>query len=182
MPSRYLKYHYLLNSCLLSKQNLYKSDELPRITRLNVTAGHYKLNGLFIEHGLIFLSLMSRTPVLKLFLHGKRLKRTFTLQTSFFNKAGSLKFLDKFINLTLPNMEDLVQSTQHRRLNVAVGYEWRTRYYFEGPELSNFVSERLVRRGVFMPLSILVLFQKDLAIASSELYLRMLRLPVFFIK
>jgi hypothetical protein len=180
MSSRYFKYNYLLHNYILSKQNLYEVAKLPKLIKLDITAGHYKLNGLFVEHGLVLLSITGKLPVLRSFLHGKRLKRTLTLQTSFFDGPNSFKFLDKFVNLILPNTEDLVQSTQHRVRTTS--YEWRTRYYFEGPELGNFVSDRLARRGVFMPLSILVTFQKDLMAATSELYLRMLRLPLFFTK
>jgi hypothetical protein len=116
MIARYLKYNCLVNNYFLSKQNQYVITQLPRLQKLNVAAGHYKLNNLFSEHGLIFLGLTGRGPQLNFFSHGKRLKKTIILQTSLFNKSG-ITFLDKFVNSIIPSMEDLNLIVQKKATN-----------------------------------------------------------------
>jgi hypothetical protein len=116
MTSRYTKYNQLIGNFFLSKQNFYSTKQLPRLDKLNLVAGHYKLNNLFAEHGLIFLNLTSNTPVLDFFSHGKRLKKTISMGTSLYKKQG-LGLLDKLVNSVIPSMEDLTLLPQRRSAN-----------------------------------------------------------------
>jgi len=79
--SRYLKHHYLTQVFFSSKAPFYHSSSFSNLSSLTISGGHFKLNSLHTEHGLIFRILSGQNPTLRFYTHGKRLKKTVLMTT-----------------------------------------------------------------------------------------------------
>jgi hypothetical protein len=127
--SRYLKYNYLTQNFFSSKAPFYHSAAINQLRFLTLGGGHFKLNGLYTEHGLIFRILAGQNPILRFYTHGKRLKKTALLTTQI-SGAKLWLSLDKFINIVIPSAEDL-QTVKFRRSRKVHDYVWRVNKYFD---------------------------------------------------
>lgn len=106
-PMRYSNYHLLIGGFLISKIGSCSAKNLPHLKSLKIEGGHFKLASLHVEHGLIFSALAGQPPMVEVFVHGKRRRPTALLSATLLSGRNMNPVLDKFINVTLPNVEDL---------------------------------------------------------------------------
>jgi len=105
LTSRYNKTNYIFQNFLLSKSSSCDISNIPKVYSTKIVSGHFQFNQLYAEHGLIFSEVFGQLPVLNTHIHGKRKKLTVSLSSNLvLNNTWS--FLDKFINITLPSLED----------------------------------------------------------------------------
>lgn len=181
MVARYKKYQYLTISYCLSKiSSEYNLNDI-RLTSIVVTAGHFKPAGLYPEHSLLFSSLIGKSPLLKTYVHGKRLRRTVTLVSNLsYNK--SILFVDKFVNEILPASVDFTAFYFKPSVKIK-NLTCHFKYYFELDELAGLISERLFKKDIFIPLCLQFVFSDNVgSLLQQELCLRIMRLPFMFYK
>lgn len=176
---RLIKYQYLIKASLVSKGSVFFAQE-PRL-RLKLVAGLYKPASIKLEHGLILASLSGNLPIASYQLHGKRQKRTVALSNTL--STTTLQVLDKLIHELLPKVPDF--STPKLRKPTYNNYIFTIKQKFAPlPEFEDLVSSAMYdeHRGVFLPLSIHLLFGKTVTtrLQTAAHYLRMLRLPFNF--
>jgi hypothetical protein len=85
---RYEKYNYILSSLQISKMSIFAKDTVITMKKINIQAGHFKLNAFYGEHSLLLYSLTGKLPSISLLKHGKRQKNTVLLTS---NITNSLK-------------------------------------------------------------------------------------------
>jgi len=61
---------------------IYKSNDVASITKIDVQAGHFKLNNTNVEHGLLVMNIAGQTPKVEMLTHGKRQRRTLLIKTT----------------------------------------------------------------------------------------------------
>jgi len=79
--SRYQKYNNLIGRYMLSANNIYSAKEIPSIKKVKLQAGHFKLESLYVEHGLILANLANQLPKVLRYNHGKKEIETVLLTT-----------------------------------------------------------------------------------------------------
>lgn len=176
---RYQKYNYLVKNLQLSKIKVYKPSELVSINSLDIQAGHFKPTNTFVEHGLLVTNISGQTPVTILFKHGKRLRNTVTINNSIQSK-WKWAVLDKFLNTFLPVIGDL--KSYKTKKSKASTYSWRIRNFFEWNDADPLLSERIMKKDVFLPLFINMNLTKSKSQKQNEDFLRMLRIPANLFK
>ena len=176
---RLAKYEYLIKASVASKGAVFFVKEA-RLS-LKLVAGLYKPASVKLEHGLILASLSGKLPIAKYQLHGKRQKRTVSLN----NTVGRSVFhtIDKILHELLPRVPDF--ATPKVRKPAYNNYILRLRQKFTPlPDFEDLISSDMYdeHRGIFLPLNIHFLFDKALATRyqTGSHYLRMLRLPFNF--
>jgi hypothetical protein len=183
--NRYQKYNYLAQSFIASKSSLSFTYQPVNVQHLQVQAGHFRFNRVFAEHGLILTDVSNQIPKAQVFAHGKKKQDTILLSADIGGK-NIWPFLDKFINFVLPTMRAVgnvpgLETVKMRRANGV--YVWRVRKYFELASSFHFMTARIVKREVYLPLFLSIdLAKGTLGAGVDEVYLRMLRLPFIFYK
>jgi hypothetical protein len=175
---RYSNYHLLIDGFLISKTRGCSVRALPYLKSLRIEGGHFKLANLHVEHGLIFSTLTGQPPTVEIFTHGKRRRRTALLSSRISNSHNINPVLDKFINVTLPNVEDLGDLQLRKSLVHNSTYTWRLRKYFDWAEVSHFLVDRVLKKEIFMPIFMHLCLRSGLPHNVNEFYLRMLRIPL----
>lgn len=181
--SRLTKYNYILYNLQLSKNLIFHPDEILKIKHITVNAGHFKSNSMYLEHCFIFAFLTASLPAIFLKKHGKREKPTLVLQ-KILNTDFKLLFIDRLVNIIFTSMHNIdtikVSPLSFKDNSIVLSLKQN----FEPTELYPFLTERILSREIFMPLSI------SFCIESSKLYankipsiyreniLRMYRIPV----
>ena len=178
MVSRYYKYNFILQSFLISKSSTFNKINLPKITNVNFSFGHFKLTHVYPEHGLIFIGLSGQKPTINFFIHGKRMQKTVLLNTSFNSDLAIYEFIDRFVNVILPSLHDLRIVKLKRQTNKC--YTWHLKKYFEWEEVDGFISDRLISKSFLVPMSLEL--KTSGYYLDSQNYLRMLRFPFIFYK
>lgn len=176
---RYQKYNYLTKSLQLSKSKTYESNKLVSISSLNIQAGHFKPTSTFVEHGLLVTNISGQIPTTNLFKHGKRLRSTVTIKNSIKSK-WKWAVLDKFLNTFLPVIGDL--KSYKTKKSKALTYSWRIRNFFEWADADPLLSERIMKKDVFLPLFVDVSLTKSMTQKQNEDLLRMFRIPANLFK
>lgn len=176
---RIYKYKYLINSSIASKQKIFFMT-LP-VLYAKLVAGLYKPSSLKLEHNLILASLSGSLPIFKNQLHGKRKKRTVSLNNEFSEKYT--RVFDKIIHELLPKIPDFV--TPKMKKSRFSNYSLKINQKFPAlPDFEDLISQSLYNdhRGVFLPLHVHFLFKNSeiLDNATTVHYLKMMRLPMFF--
>lgn len=147
---------------------------------MHLVAGLYKPTSISLEHGLILSSIAGLLPIVKSQLHGKRQKRTVSLN-ALMNSKRIWPAIDKITTQLLPKIGDF--QTPKFKKPAALNYTIRLKRRFNPLiEFEELVSESMydTHKGVFLPLSIHINFQNPSNHLISEQYLRMLRLPFNF--
>lgn len=175
---RLLKHSYITNSTLASKSVLfaYKTVKLD----LKLVAGLYKPASIKLEHGLILSSLSAVLAVAKPQLHGKRQKRTVSLNTVL-NSQGVWAPLDKIVHELLPKISDF--RTPKFKKPSTNNYTLKLKQKFTPlVDFEDLVSPEMFdsNRGIFLPLSAHFTISNQLPSQASETYLRAMRVPLNF--
>jgi hypothetical protein len=176
---RLAKYQYIVKASVASKGAAFFVQE-PKLS-LKLVAGLYKPASIKLEHGLILASLSGTLPVANYQLHGKRQKRTVSLNNSL--TGATLAVLDKIIHELLPRVPDF--ATPKLRRPSYNNYILRLKQKFSPlPDFEDLLSSAMYdeHRGIFLPLNMHLLFGKTAATRyhTGSHYLRMLRLPFNF--
>jgi hypothetical protein len=174
MP-RYEKYNYILSSLQISKFSIFNKKEITTIKTISAQAGHFKLNAFYGEHSLLLSSLAGKLPKINLFKHGKRQKNTVLLTAKVTN---NLKWftIDKFLNEWFPSTSDININKQKNTKTLTNFYSLRIRNVFELDEANVIVTERIIKRNIYLPIFLNILLSKKNKV-NNKVYLRMLRLP-----
>jgi len=98
---------------MLSANNIYSVKEIPTIKKVKLQAGHFKLENLHVEHGLILANLANQLPKVLRYKHGKKETETVLLTTEV-NGPSLWSVIDKLTNIVLPYMEGIEDSKQKR--------------------------------------------------------------------
>jgi len=155
---------------MLSKLKIFthSNNLIPSVTSAQIEAGHFRLNHAHPEHSLILSALTGKAPLTKLYTHGKRRRNTITISSSI---SRPLHIIDKLLTYTLPHIEDVDMVLRKS----SSFYSWRVRRYLSTPETDNLISDRILRKEIFMPLFINIHMNHE---QHSHNYLRMLRFPI----
>jgi len=91
---------------MLSKTKIFthSNNLIPFIKSVQIEAGHFRVNHIHPEHGLILSTLTGKAPRAELYTHGKRRRNTITLESSI---SHPLHIIDKLLTYTLPHIEDV---------------------------------------------------------------------------
>lgn len=182
---RYKKYDFIIKNYQLSKFNIYSKNNILNIENIEIQAGHFKPNSLFVEHGLLLFNMTGLLPKIILFKHGKRLKNTILL-TTLANKSVKWLIFDNFLNSFLPLISDIKLFNLKRQQKESLYYSWRIRTFFEWEDSTVLLSERIIKKSIFLPLFFNIRFKKNNLITyynyNIEQVVRMYKLPVKFFK
>jgi hypothetical protein len=150
---------------------------------VKISAGLYKPSLLTLQHNLIFASLVGKPPMTRYQTHGKRKKRTVSLNA---NLIGRYVFpvLDKLVYEILPILSDF-KTPKWRKGGASRSYALRIRqkfmYYDQFEDLiTNQMHDSY--RGVFLPLNVSVIFATPQPHSINEICLRSMHLPVSLFK
>jgi hypothetical protein len=110
-----------------------------------------------------------------MFQHGKRQRRTALLHAAISRKL-MLRFLDKFINIVIPAIGESQMYHQRRRYS-QISYQFRFQRFFEHDEIASLLTDRLLQRDIFIPLTLHLRLNK-VSMQAHETLLRILRLPL----
>lgn len=179
--SRYQKYSYLTQSFQLSKLLVYKTSDLITIIKVDVQAGHFKPSSTHVEHGLLIYNITGQVPVTELFKHGKRLRNTVVIKTTT-PTVWKWSVIDKFLNTFLSSISDLSAYQSHKTDLVSSMYSWRIRNFFEWADADVLLSDRIMKKDVFLPLFFNIKLSSKKSHKSNEHVLRMLRIPATLYK
>lgn len=180
--SRHQKFIFLLNNFHLSKGLVFNTNDFLTFKAITVSAGHFKPSTLYIEHFFIFLFLTSYIPRIFLKKHGKRKKPTFFFEKTL-NTKFKLLFIDKFINVLITSMHNLDSTFKLSRQSFK-NYKvtWSIKENFEPSALDPFLTDRIISREVFMPITITFILKTKTKSKLSGLYIknyiRMFRVPL----
>lgn len=178
--TRYNKWNYICQNFIISKSNSYLIQNTPLVENIVFTTGHYQLNNLFTEHGLIFKDLSLQSPLISLHVHGKRRRLTATLRTNI-NQKNCWFFIDKLVNITFPAIGEF-RAIKVKKVSKDSSYICYFRKYFDYHDSTSFVSDRTIAKtDVFSPITIKFNINKYVPSYINETYLRMLRIPFLFI-
>jgi hypothetical protein len=182
--SRFELYNTQLLEYLSIKTLMFQSGG-PRIdlSSFKVSAGLYKPAALFVQHTLILASIAGLAPITKSQVHGKRKRRTHSLTVDLYGKRLVWPFYDKFLHGLVPFMSEfsvlktrkgpLLNST--KSLNIRLRKKLGAQQEFSG--LVN-LNMQDTYRGIYLPLTISLVFKESIRYSLLENYLRMVRLPL----
>lgn len=176
---RYQKYNYLTQGFQISKFRVFKNKDLVALNKLEIQAGHFKPNGAYVEHGLLIANLTAQIPVIELFKHGKRLRNSVIIKTTVQTK-WKWAVIDKFLNIFLTAISDL--TLYKAKKTKTTGYSWRIRNFFEWIDADSLLSERILKKDVFLPLFLNIFLLNSKSQKINEVVLRMLRVPATLYK
>jgi hypothetical protein len=185
--SKYYKYNYIVKNYQISKFNNFNNNNILDLSYISVNAGHFKPSSVYVEHGLILSNISFSVPKVKLYKHGKRQKNTIELYS---NSSSYIKWntLDNILNMFLPLISDIKQMNFKRQKFESLKYSWRIRSFFEWDNLNILLSERVLKKQIFLPLNIdikLKTVQKQSYNIDNyiiEQTMRMYKLPIEFKK
>jgi hypothetical protein len=184
--TRYSKYNYIIKNYQISKFNNFDNKDVLTIDTIAVNAGHFKPSLVYIEHGLILSSISFSIPKASLYKHGKRQKNTIELYS---DSSSNLKWstLDNILNIFLPLIGDIKQMHFKRQKFESLKYSWRIRNFFEWDNLNILFSDRILKKQIFLPLSINFKFKSEsnnnfINNFIIEQVMRMYKLPILFKK
>jgi len=168
----------MVQALLVSKSSLfiYKPIKL----HLKMVAGLYKPASVKLEHGLILSSLSGLLAIAKPQLHGKRQKRTVSLNTNL-TKSRLWAPLSKLVHELLPKISDF--RTPKFRKPGNLSYTLRLKQKFTPlVDFEDLVSTEMFdnNRGIFLPLTLHLVFDKNIPHQTAETYLRAFRVPLNF--
>lgn len=181
---RYIRTQHLFNNYTSSKFlkfNLYNSSKLNNI---NVQAGLYKVNSLLPEHGLILSTLTNQPSQISYQLHGKRQRRTVSVNTKISNKLIWV-FLDKLLHELFTHMLEFETPKTRKWKKFTKIYNLRIRQKFTLiPEHQDLIESSMhdSHKGIYLPLTINFQLSKFHTNYENEIYFRMLRLPISLFK
>lgn len=172
---RFQKYNYLTQNFQLSKFRIHKNVDVVSLDKLEIQAGHFKPNSTHVEHGLLLANISGQIPVTELFKHGKRLRNSVLIKTTIQTK-WKWAVIDKFLNTFLTSISDL---TLYRSKKAkTTGYSWRIRNFFEWADADSLLSERILKKDIFLPLFINMYLTNAQSQKTNEAALRMFRIPL----
>ena len=179
MILRYQYYNSTILGFIAHKSNyfIYKNIVLNKII---INAGAYKPSALFLQHVLLLTTLTARPANLAYQLHGKRQKRTVSINTKLINRY-IWSFLDKFIQQFIPAITDFKTIKFKKSTQYVNNYTLRIRQKLGiFIEFDNLVEANMYDtfRGVYLPLTIHFKFNTQYPQIWNENYLRMLKLPL----
>jgi hypothetical protein len=173
--NRYEKHNYVLGSLQISKNNIFKNNQIVSCENIKIQAGHFKLNSFYGEHSLMLASLTGNLPDIRLYKHGKRQKNTILLNSTLINNK-KWKILDKFLNEWLPSTSDVIISNKKITKMTTSFYNIRIQNIFELDEINSLLTDRIVKHNIYLPLFIGLRLTSNNKI-NNKMYLKMLRLP-----
>ena len=175
---RLAKYSHIIESTLSSKSPAFVFTALK--LSMKVVAGLYKPASVKLEHGLILSSLTGSLAIAKSQLHGKRQKRTISINADLRN-SKVWPALDKIINELLPKISDF--RTPKFKKPAGGSYSIKLKQKFTPlPDFEDLVSQDMYdsHRGIFLPLSVHFIILNKSYQQIDETYMRMLRIPFNF--
>jgi len=176
---RYQKYNYLAQNFQLSKFQMFKNKDLVSVLKLDIQAGHFKPNTTHVEHGLLVANITGQVPVTELFKHGKRLRNSVLIKTSVLT-SWKWAVINKFLNIFLTSISDVaVYKSKKTKTN---SYNWRVRNFFEWADADSLLSERILKKDIFLPLFVIISLTSSKSQKVNEDILRMFRIPVALYK
>lgn len=174
---RYHKHSYLVRGWQLSKSPIYKLSDLVELSRIDLQAGHFRPGSTYVEHGLMIMNLSAQAPKVEVFKHGKRERHTLLIKiTSSSNWRWAI--YDRFIHSILPLIGDLSTSKHRRSEQIGSMYSWRLRNFFEWAEADSLLSDRALKKDIYLPLFFNLYLSSRLSSLQNEHVMRMYRTPV----
>ena len=174
---RLYKYNHIVQNTLASKSILFTSK--PTNLGLKLVAGLYKPASVKLEHGLLLSSLSGTLAVAKPQLHGKRQKRTVSLN-AVLSKNNAWASLDKVVHELLPRISDF-RTPKFKKPSTS-SYTIKLRQKFTPlADFDDLISSEMFdsHRGIFLPLSVHFIITQTPS-QVSETYLRAMRIPLQF--
>jgi len=181
--NRLENYTLYTKSIINTKINNYQSYSNNKIKSIILSAGLYKPNLLTIQHSLIFSSIIGKPPITNYQIHGKRMRRTVSLNISL-NKHYIFPVLSKLVYEIIPILMDFKTPKWHKN-NAAHSYTLRIRQKFSYyDEFDDLISNQMYDnyKGIFLPLNININFNNSISHINNEIYLRLVHLPINLFK
>lgn len=187
MLSRYEKFIWLTVGFNYHKLNYGRISTIAQqLFQLNIQAGLYKINNIFLQHSFLLSALTGQPSLINFQTHGKKRKKTLNF-SAILLKTYYLFFLDKFLHELLPSFVDFKFFKFHKNkyCNKYNAYSLRFRYrigFF--PEFDNLIETSFYNsyRSIYLPLTIHFIFNTFEPLCFHELFIRMLRMPIFWYK
>lgn len=145
-----------------------------------MVAGLYKPASVKLEHGLILTSLSGLLAVAKPQLHGKRQKRTVSIN-AILTGSNAWAPLDKTVSELLTKISDF-RTPKFKKPNNA-SYSLKLNQKFTPlVDFEDLVSPEMydTHRGIFLPLTLHIIIKGNITPQVAETYLRTMRLPLHF--
>jgi len=110
---RYYKYQKLLNKNFYSSHSTFRRHTKVELKQLNLRLGLFKSDPQLIYHHMLSMILTGQPPILKYQFHGKRQRRTVSLNTDLAANF-SWSFIERLLNELIPKMYD-IKTIKHKR-------------------------------------------------------------------
>lgn len=185
--NRFELYNVQLQEYLGVKSPAFQYKTGIEFSSFKIKAGLYKPSALFIQHSLVLASITGLAPIVNTQVHGKRKRRTNSLNVGLYGKQQIWPFYDKFLHELVPFMFELGTSKiREGRASVrAKSINIRLRKKLGAQtEFANLVSATMqdTYRGIYLPLTISLIFKEFTRYTLVENYLRMIRLPLILFR
>lgn len=181
--NRLENYTLYTKSITNTKINIYQISLNNKFKSIILSAGLYKPNLITMQHSLIFSSLTGKPPITNYQIHGKRMRRTVSLNVSL-NKQYIFPVLSKLVYEIIPILLDFKTPKWHKN-NIAHSYTLRIRQKFTYyDEFDDLISNQMYDsyKGIFLPLNINLNFNNSTSHINNEIFLRLIHLPVIMFK
>jgi hypothetical protein len=180
--NRFELYNTQLQEYLGIKATSFQYKARVELSSFKIKAGLYKPSALFTQHSLILASITGLAPIIISQVHGKRKRRTNSLTVGLYGKQQIWPFHDKFLHELIPFMAELgVSKIRKGIMNRAksISIRWRKKLGTLS-EFAYLVSAPMqdTYRGVYLPLTVNLIFTEFTRYTLIEQYIRMLRLPL----
>ncbi len=179
MYSRLQYYTFCSIPWIITKSLYFTYNNYNLLTKVILSAGLYKPNSFFTQHSLMLANLSSQPAEISYQSHGKRHRRTVSAHNQITNKM-LLPIIDKIVHEVIPIASDFKTPKWYKNKKTKA-YTLRIRHKFlTYDNFDNLTTATMfdTYRGVYLPLSIHIVVNKNHSQSYNEMCLRLYRLPI----
>jgi len=181
---RYYKYQKLLNKNFYSSHSVFQRHVKIELKRLDLRLGLFKSDPQLIYHHILSMILTGQPPILKYQFHGKRQRRTVSLDTNLLH-FFAWSFIERLLNELIPKMYD-IKTVKHRRsISPINSYTLRIRERISFvEEIDDLVESFMLdtHKGIYLPMTTHFQLLQVVDHFVGETLIRAFRIPIHFYK
>jgi hypothetical protein len=185
--NRFELYETQMQGYLAIKSLSFQHKPDVKLSTVKVKSGLYKPSALFTQHSLILTSITGIAPIVNSQVHGKRKRRTNSITSLLQGDSHVWPFHDKFLHELVPLMFEFsvakIRKGNKTRSVKSVNLRFRKKIGSQ-IEFSSLVNSNMqdTYRGIYLPLTLSLIFNEFNRYSVIENYLRMIRLPVLLFR
>lgn len=173
-----------MNDSFFTSHSIYSRNKDVSLKQLDIRVGLFKANPQLIHHNIISTILTGQPAVLQYQFHGKRQRRTISLNTNLSQKYA-WPFIERLLNFIIPKMYDLKTIKHKRSVSPISSYSLRLRERMSiVDEIDDLIEPFMLdtHKGIFFPFTMHFKLSNKVSHNKGETLIRCFRLPIHFYK